>query len=132
MTHFYTAKPLALSALLSLMACQTSRPQTFQFDTRITNEGYKLFQLAYPQMHTELRLPNASASTNHRRRPQYITEKRLRAVLEEKLIENGYCRQGYVLLGRAGGDTSNRLRGECRDKANARDRQTYPDSIERW
>lgn len=116
--------------LLSISACQSSPPRAFQFDTRITADGYKLFQLVYPQEHVELRLPGAN--TNRRPQTEGVSEHRAVSMLEQMLKANGYCRQGYILLGRAGGETSNRLRGECRERANAQDRRDYPNTIERW
>lgn len=132
MAGIYTVRLLTFTGLLSLSACQSSSPRSFEFDTRITTDGYKLFQLAYPPSDVELRLLRADASARARGQPKVVTERRALSVLEQILANNGYCRQGYILLGRPGGETSNRLRGECREKADARDRKAFPDTIERW
>lgn len=130
MERHHPMKFSILCLLLSLSGCQSKLPQAFTFDTRITTDGYKLFQLAHPRILHQARLP--STSNDRRQRSQHYSEKRILSALEQTLSGNGYCRQGYVLLGRAGGETSNRLRGECREKATPRDRQIYTDTIERW
>lgn len=127
---FFRTVALLFSAVLSLSACQSHSVHTLEFGTRITDDGYKLFQLVYPQAEPELRLPSQS---QHRREPRpAVSEKRVLSVLEKTIETNGYCREGYTLLGRYAGETTNRIRGECHDKANTMDRQLYPDTITQW
>lgn len=127
---FIRTTGLLCSIILSLNACQSHSRYLFQFDTRITDDGYKLFQLMYPQPEPVLRLPSKDQARRESR--PNVSEKRMLAVLEQTMEDNGYCRDGYVLLGRYAGKTSNRIRGECRDKATLADRQLYPDTIKQW
>jgi hypothetical protein len=53
-------------------------------------------------------------------------------MLDEIMEQSQYCRDGYVLLGRYAGETTRRLRGECKDRATDEDRRLFPDTVERW
>lgn len=128
MTSYYL--PLLLIGALCLSACQSPSPRDFRFSTRITDDGYKQFQLAYPSTIQELHLPGSRQAKNQR--DSGISQRQVLSVLEQRLKERGYCRKGYMLLGRYAGETSSRVRGECRDKANKADRVAYPDTIEQW
>ena len=50
------------------------------------------------------------------------------AALELDLQKNNYCHQGYVLLERQITPERTLLRGECRELANAQDRQQFPNT----
>jgi hypothetical protein len=126
-----TTLPLFYSAILSLSACQTYSNQAFRFDTNITEEGYKLFQLVYPPRDLELKLPTTRRGNNDQL-DKGFSEQQVLKVLEDKLEETGYCTDGYIVLGRQGGETTDRIRGECRDKATESDRQKHPNTIKQW
>jgi hypothetical protein len=122
---------LFYSAILGLTGCQTYSNEEFRFETNITNDGYKLFQLVYPPRDLELRLPTARRGNNGQP-DKGLSEQQVLAVLEDKLEETGYCTSGYIVLGRQGGETTDRIRGECRDKATDSDRQKHPNTIKQW
>ena len=117
---------LLFTLMAGVAGCSTRLPQ-LQFATHITEDGYKLFQIAYPAPQKPIRLPGEST-----RQQKPINEKRWRAALDQTLEKSGYCREGYVLLGRYAGESVNRLRGECRELASTEDRQNFSDDIARW
>lgn len=120
---------LAVTSVFALGACQSTPSQEFRFTTHITDDGYKLFQLAYPPAVSEIRLPG---SDRRPRRETETTERQALAELEQRLVRSNYCRQGYVLLGRHAGQTSSRIRGECREKATPEDLRLFPDTLDQW
>lgn len=126
----YRLLTLIVAGTLALNACQSHPSQDFRFGTRITDDGYKQFQLVFPRTAQELRLPGSRQ--NRDQRDHGINQREVLSALEQILQDNGYCREGYMLLGRYAGETSNRVRGECRDKANRMDREAHPDTIEQW
>jgi hypothetical protein len=128
-------RPLGWLILVCLAAgCSTSRDlQSLELQTRITPGDLKLFELAFPaQAHP------VSLSTNERnrqRRPDTSDrqmQKHMLKMLDEVMEQTSYCREGYVLLGRYAGETTRRVRGECRDRATDEDRHRFPDTVERW
>lgn len=126
----YRFLTLLLIGAVSLNACQSQPSQDFKFGTRITDDGYKQFQLVYPRTTHELRLPG-SGQARHQDKRQ-LSQRQVLSALEQILQDKGYCRKGYMLLGRYAGETINRVRGECREKASSADRDAHPDTIERW
>ena len=121
-----------LVILLLCSACANKPPSSVLLHTRITEDGLKLFELVLP------RAANAAEADvvlrqGERRPPEPgFSEKRVLATLASVMEESRYCRAGYVLLGRYAGETTGRVRGECKDRATDEDRQQYPDSITRW
>lgn len=105
-----------------------------QLQTRITEGGLKLFEFASHAVPQQPMggPPGGGARGTGGSRSKTSDSKRLLAMLDEAMEQSQYCRQGYVLLGRYAGETVQRLRGECRDRATDEDRQSFPDTIERW
>lgn len=102
-----------------------SGPQ--EFKTLITSDNIKRFELSVlPRpMHID---PQAS----RQKIESGPNERQLLASLKATLASNGFCRDGFLLLGRYAGESNNRLRGECKDAANAEDKAKFPNTIERW
>jgi len=98
--------------------------------TRITEGDLKLFELAFPMPARPLSLPGGEGGPREKR-PD-LSSKRMQQMLDEVMEESRYCRDGYVLLGRYAGETTRRLRGECKDRATEEDRRKFPDTVERW
>jgi hypothetical protein len=122
-----------LAILLLCSACANKpSPGSLLLHTRITEGGLKLFELTLPRAaHAED--SDAGPRPGERRPPEPgFSEKRVLAMLASVMEESRYCRAGYVLLGRYAGETTGRVRGECKDRATEEDRQQYPDSITRW
>ncbi|EKE67766.1 hypothetical protein [Gallaecimonas xiamenensis] len=46
--------------------------------------------------------------------------------LEDKLLESGFCRTGYMELSRSDSGRFARIAGECNESASAEDRQAFP------
>jgi len=118
--------------LLLCTACANKPPPGSVLHTRITEDGLKLFELMLPRAANTAE--HAAAPRQGQRRPPEsgFSERRVLALLEAVMEESRYCRAGYVLLGRYAGETTGRVRGECKDRATEADRQKYPDSITRW
>jgi hypothetical protein len=97
----------------------------WQFKTLITSDNIKRFELSVPpkvidplsQKHYEETSPS---------------QRYFKSQLEDTLAQNGFCREGYLPLGRFAGESSYRLRGECKEAASAEDKAKFPNSIERW
>lgn len=110
--------------------------EPFTLATRITPSGLKLFELSYPYLPRQLVLPGNSSRTGSTQpsrasQPGY-SDRQLERALETKLSASGFCRDGYILLGRHSGNTAQTMRGECRDMATADDRDRFQDTIGRW
>lgn len=118
----------------SMQASRQAEP--FTFSTRITPSGLKLFELSYPFVPRRLILPGSSSRTASQQparseQPTY-SNRQLERVLTTKLDASGYCREGYILLGRHSGITTQTIRGECRELATADDREQFQNTIGRW
>lgn len=102
-----------------------SGPQ--EFKTLITSDNIKRFELSVlPRpMHID---PQA----NRQKIEPGPSERQLLASLKATLASNGFCREGFLLLGRYAGESTQRLRGECKDSASAEDKSRFPNTIERW
>ena len=48
--------------------------------------------------------------------------------LDARLAETGYCREGYIVLGRRIDRGRSFIRGECKEGATADDREKFPNS----
>lgn len=133
-----------LTAVLACIICTTvgcssqagRQAELFTFSTRITPSGLKLFELSYPFVPRRLTLPGSSSRTGsqqpaRREQPAY-SDRQLERALTTKLNASGYCREGYILLGRHSGITAQTIRGECRELATTDDREQFQDTIGRW
>ena len=124
--HLVTAVSLCL-----FVACSSNPLKGHhQFDTLITSDGHKLFELVFAAPARDL-----LQSTRSGNRPPPSDTLSLRHqvnLLEDELEVSGFCRDGYFLLGRYAGETQKRLRGECKDIATETDRQQFSNTIERW
>lgn len=121
--------------LLTLLLCSacTNKPPpgAVLLNTRITEDGLKLFELVLPR--APIADSGADSRQGERRPPEPgFSERRVLSLLTTVMEESGYCRAGYVLLGRYAGETTGRVRGECKDRATDADRARYPDTITRW
>lgn len=121
---------LIFACLLCSSCARKPPPSSLQLQTRITDGGLKLFELTFPMLAHHINPPQNSGRPGKPRNE--LNSRRMQVLLDEVIEESGYCREGYVLLGRYAGETVQRLRGECRDRATAEDRQRFPDSIARW
>lgn len=122
---------IVLTALVTILCgCQNSPPQSVRFDTLITDDDVKRFQLTFEQPARVLQLPRRG--DGNQQQPRAPSEEYMRATLQRILEDNNYCRQGHLVFGRSAGQTSYRLRGECRDPASAADRQRFADTIDSW
>lgn len=119
-------KCLQLAWLALIAGCASlpeSLPPGFEFATLITPSGQKLFEINYP-LYREQPVDGRAG--------KYYTTTTAEQLLKEELQRNGYCRAGYLLLGRQAGPNARRLRGECRERASDEDRTTYPDTLRDW
>lgn len=111
-----------------LAACSTSsnfNSKSLQFKTLITPEHVKRFELTL--------IPRPiDPMTNHKMLESGPSERQFKGLLESALAENNFCHNGYLPLGRYAGESSYRLRGECKDAATAEDVAKFPNTIERW
>lgn len=135
-TPFSTALRLLAVLFLSglAIACTSSRNKLppAELQTRITQGGLKLFELSSPMQARPMTLPNGNPRQQRPVNDGRKMQKHMQDMLDEVMEQTGYCRAGYVLLGRYAGETTRRVRGECRDRATEEDRQKFPDDIERW
>jgi hypothetical protein len=104
-------------------------PPDANFSANILDNGTKLFTFS-------TRLPHQQRDEdNIVRRGEQRSEERPRAyvdrsqsnkkALQAMLLENAYCRDGYVILEMFEDRTDYVIRGECRDTANDADRERY-------
>lgn len=131
-----TIHPFAVGWLLIALcvaagcAHKKSDIRALELQTRITDGGLKLFELTFPAPPQNMSLPTGSERPR-KKRPE-TSAREMQSLLDEVMEQSQYCREGYVLLGRYAGETIRRLRGECKDRATDRDRQRFPDTVQRW
>lgn len=123
-----------LVILLGLAAgCARSRDlQPLELQTRITSGGLKLFELRLPVREHRVEPPTNPHRRQRRSPDDRHSQKPIHQMVDQALEQSGYCRDGYVLLGRYAGETVRRIRGECRERATEDDRHRFPDTVERW
>ena len=102
------------------------------FKTLITKDKYKRFEISTRPATRRIRMMPAQEQSGLQRPTYTVNQKRLLRNLELVLEETGFCRDGYLLLGRYAGKKTNRLRGECRDKATEDDYQKFENTIGQW
>lgn len=117
--------------VLTVQACANKErlPPEFTFTTHITDQGYKLFQLSFPalELRQTARNPQYDRGTQQRYREKYIDR-----VFEQAVEISKFCRKGHFQLGRYAGETSQRVRGQCRELATEQDRIKFPNTLTRW
>lgn len=127
--------------MVCLMLTACSRTQHLQTDalsfrTLITPDNIKRFELSVPAKPLDvMKQMNRGRDSDRDGRGEFQqrhTDVYLKYALEDILDHNGFCQQGYLLLGRFAGENQNRLRGECKDSASAEDRAKFPNSIQKW
>lgn len=125
--------PLACLSLALLAGCASNRqaPTPENFGTFITADGLKLFELRFARPSREIRVGESQRQVSPRREQQRLARDRLNT-LEATLEATKFCREGYTLLGRYAGETIERLRGECQERATEEDRARFPNDILRW
>ncbi len=116
---------VVIAVLTQLAACANQPdagdvPPGVDFKTQMLADGTKLFKVitreAIPKERRGLNKP----PEQRRERPQDM--KKIAAAM---LAENHYCRSGFVVLEQYQQQHSHVLRGECRDAADASDRQRF-------
>lgn len=118
---------LASCILATLSSCAGPKlGNTIELNTLITDRGIKLFEMTYPgaakdPMRLSLRPQNKPWS-----------ERKIMNYLNAALEQSGYCNKGFVTLGRHAGETTHKVRGECKDLATPNDRANFPDTIQIW
>lgn len=122
----YLTYSIALSLCVGCTSARTPDPEV-RLLTLIRDNGLKLFEMHFP-------LPprDSPLEGNRRQQKPRLDERRMQAALEERMAVTGFCREGYLLLGRHSGVTVQTLRGECRDRATKEDRERFEDTIQQW
>ncbi len=132
LTKFYYLIGALIAAVL-LVACTHAPsaddvPADAHFNANILADGTKLFTYS----RSLLRSPHAVELRSDTVGEQGVPRARADAagankrVVQAMLLENSYCREGYVLLESYADRTDYVIRGECRDAATAADRAKYP------
>lgn len=133
----YKVAQTALAAwVLGLAGCSNNArlPDNHHFNTLITPQGLKLFELALPSPTYRLLIPSSARGTPSRNTQQdtSYSEKQIENLVEKAIETTHYCRSGFYLLGRYAGETAARIRGECRESASNKDRKTFPNTLHAW
>lgn len=123
---------ISLSIVLALdsAGCSSQRAfdsQGLQFKTLITPEHIKRFELTIIPRPLPI-----DPQSDRRGLESGPSERQLKGLLKDALASNGFCKQGFLPLGRYAGESHYRLRGECKDAATAEDVARFPNTIERW
>lgn len=137
-----TTTLLIALAMSSLVSCASRKPvpppggPTSLLQTRITEGGLKLFEVGGATREGDKPVAGGPSSppSQGKQRPKSakFSAKQMEKRLDEIMELSGFCRDGYVILGRYAGETTSRIRGECRDIATEEDRLRFPDTIQRW
>lgn len=107
------------------------------FRTLITPQQVKRFELTVvPKPVDPFNGPAKRLNTYDEDATEGGLQRRTDAYLQYKvktLVEaTGFCKQGYILLGRFAGESQYRVRGECKDLASAEDYNQFPNTITQW
>lgn len=138
---------LILFVFLFLSGCasnQRKSPEVTEvIATNITSNGLKLFSysvtMSMPQKRKEgLSRENGRGARNGRdksggmdevKSDRESTKNRMKQMiyekLESKLIDTGYCREGYIVLDRYFDREQAQIRGECKEGATEEDRKNF-------
>lgn len=121
---------LCCALALSLAGCSSQRgfdSQGLQFKTLITPERIKRFELTVIPRPVPI-----DPQSDRRGLESGPSERQLKGLLKDALASNGFCKGGFLPLGRYAGESHYRLRGECKDPATPEDIAQFPNTIERW
>ncbi|HMU68047.1 MAG TPA: hypothetical protein PKE57_12905 [Cellvibrionaceae bacterium] len=123
---------ISLSILLALDSAGCSSQRGFnapdlQFKTLITADHIKRFELTLIPKPAQL-----DPLSSRRGLEEAPSERQLKGLLKDTLASNGFCKAGFLPLGRYAGESHSRLRGECKDAATPEDIAKFPNTIERW
>jgi len=128
----YVIASAALAALLSACGHTPSAgdvPPDANFSANILDNGTKLFTFSTHLPHQPRdgeNMPRRGDQQGEERpRPHADMAGASKKALQAMLLENGYCREGYVVLEMYEDRTSYVMRGECRDAADDNDRARY-------
>lgn len=140
--YWHSCAAVMVAGMSVLAGCSNTPPahlaqQNSYFRTLITPQQIKRFEL------TSLPKRVDPLNTLHRRSAQYDdessdawvlrkTEAYLQYQVKSMVESTGYCKQGYILLGRFAGESQYRLRGECKDLATSEDYTDFPNTIAQW
>ncbi|MBX2857465.1 MAG: hypothetical protein KTR17_02285 [Cellvibrionaceae bacterium] len=136
MLNAYTG--LALMLLLSLAGCASNRElaKHTEFRTRISDSGLKHFQLSIAGVRSPERVnaTNNMAVRAQQQRPRSRPprEKQLLEILDIKLMENQFCREGHWIIDKSFIPANTFIRGECNESATTTDRNNFPNTLMRW
>ena len=126
-------KPILTYALLTLWvsACisQPDKHVLSQFKTLITPDGVKRFELPLPKPDFRVNLSENSRSNPY---DNELSERKVMRRVEAVLETTGFCKTGFILLGRHAGETAQKVRGECKEAATQNERQQFKNSITQW
>ena len=138
MRSVYIGAVLTCIGLTSSCASNQEMAERAEFKTRITSSGLKHFQLSLAPRRAMMQpdmpntLPDRDRQQRPRRRGGKAQEKQLIAILESKLLENQFCREGHWILDKSFIPANTFIRGECNESATEADRSNFPDTITRW
>lgn len=124
------ARSICCALALNIAACSTQRgfdSQGLEFKTLITPDRIKRFELTLIPKPVPI-----DPQSNRRGLESGPSERQLKGLLKDALASNGFCKQGFLPLGRYAGESHYRLRGECKDAATPEDITQFPNTIERW
>jgi len=134
--RFYGGFVSVISVSVLLAACGHTPsaqdiPPGANFTANILADGTKLFTFSTRLPHqpheggdNTVRRDEGRPSDDRPRMHADMAQNNKKA-LQAMLLENGYCRDGYVILEMFEDRTGNVIRGECRDAASDGDRAKY-------
>lgn len=119
-------------AVLCLQSCGSTShlSKDASFKTLITADDAKRFELNYARPERKIDLTQPRNERNPYR--DELSERQLLRNVDELIATTRFCRNGYFLLGRHAGETTQKIRGECKDSATEQDKITFPNTIIQW
>ncbi len=134
---------LLISVLLLCSNCSTLPDSQEKFTTTITENDSKLFNFTLEMVLPDIAAINQNHTINQPNKQQIDAktleterfdrhyenlDERLTEHLQTKLEATGYCRDGYLELGRIFRKYTATIRGECNEDATASDRENFASS----
>ncbi len=129
--------------LIAGCANQESLVQNTKFSSKITETGLKHFEVTLgflpppkPRvLEQKSKQPEERGKPPEERGKKYKgrrSDKRIMKVAQIHIEQNGFCRSGFWVMEIDMLRPVPRLRGECNELANDKDRERFPDSIITW